>query len=241
VNAAQAIPEGAALQNEIRVRVRTEEHAVLVQIQDTGEGMPPNILERVFEPFFTTKPAGKGMGLGLAISHNMASQLGGTITVESQPGRGSTFTVRLPAAPPMREAPAVHPPQHIPSPAPRRGKILIVDDELRFGQTLQLLLSTAHEATYTPRATEALAWIQGGRQYDVILCDLMMADVTGKQFYEELCQLSPGLASRVIFMTGGAYTPASLDFVARMTNPLLTKPFKSEDLDKLLAPLLPSV
>jgi signal transduction histidine kinase len=241
VNAAQAIPEGAAQKNEIRVRLRTAEQAVLVQIQDTGEGMPAHVVERLFEPFFTTKPVGKGMGLGLAISHSMASQMGGSITVESQPGRGSTFTVRFPAAPPLREAPVVLPVRPSPSAPARRGQILIVDDEPKFGQTLRLLLSTTHEATYTPRATEALAWLQGGRHYDAILCDLMMADVTGKQFYEELLQFSPELARRVIFMTGGAYTPASLDFVMRMTSPLLTKPFRVEDLDKLLAPLLPSV
>jgi PAS domain S-box-containing protein len=241
VNAAQAIPEGATQKNEIRLRLRTEEQAVLVQIQDTGEGMPANVVERLFEPFFTTKPVGKGMGLGLAISHSMASQMGGSITVESQPGRGSTFTVRLPAAPPLREAAAAAPVRQSPSAPLRRGKILIVDDEPKFGQTLQLLLSTTHEATYTSRATEALALLQEGRHYDAILCDLMMADVTGKQFYDELLQISPELARRVIFMTGGAYTPASLDFVMRMTNPMLTKPFRVEDLDKLLAPLLLSV
>ncbi|HVG59436.1 MAG TPA: response regulator, partial [Hyalangium sp.] len=104
-----------------------------------------------------------------------------------------------------------------------------------------VLLSLHHEAAHTPRATDALAWIQAGRHYDAIVCDLMMADVTGKQFYEELLLLSPELARRVIFMTGGAYTPASLDFVARLTNPLLTKPFEIEELEKLLAPLLPSV
>ncbi len=241
VNAAQAIPEGAAHQNEIRLCLRTEKQAVLVQIQDTGEGMAPNVLERIFEPFFTTKPMGKGVGLGLAISHNLVTQLGGTITVESQPGRGSTFSIRFPAAPPLREAPAVRPPNQTPSLPLRRGHILIVDDELKFGQTLQLLLSGSHEVTYTPRATEALAWIQGGRHYDAILCDLMMADVTGKQFYEELCQVSPDVARRVIFMTGGAYTPSSLDFVKRVTNPMLTKPFRHEELNKLLMPLLPSV
>jgi CheY-like chemotaxis protein/two-component sensor histidine kinase len=241
VNAAQAIPEGAAQKNEIRLRLRTEEQAVLVQIQDTGEGMPAHVVERLFEPFFTTKPVGKGLGLGLAISHSMASQVGGSITVESQPGRGSTFTVRLPAAPPLREAPAVLPVRPSPSAPTRRGQILIVDDEPKFGQTLRLLLSTTHEATYTSRAAEALAWLQEGRHYDAILCDLMMADVTGKQFYDELLLLSPELARRVIFMTGGAYTPVSLDFVMSMTRPLLTKPFREEDLEKLLAPLLPSV
>jgi CheY-like chemotaxis protein len=102
-----------------------------------------------------------------------------------------------------------------------------------------MLLSLSHEATYTSSAREALHWIQEGRHYDAILCDLMMAQVTGRQFYEELCHYAPELARRVIFMTGGAYTTISQDFVSRMTNPLLIKPFKAEELEKLLVPLMP--
>jgi PAS domain S-box-containing protein len=236
VNAAQAIPEGMALSNEIRLRIRASEQTVLVQIQDTGEGMHANVLEHVFEPFFTTKDVGKGMGLGLAISHSLVLQMGGSITAESSPGQGSTFTIRLPMATPLPQA--LPPSPQSPTVAGRRGRILIVDDEHRFGLTLQLLLGRAHDVTYTPSAREALTWIQAGRPYDVILCDLMMAEVTGRQFYEALSQHSMELARRVIFMTGGAYTPASLDFVAKMTNPLLTKPFKTEELEKLLATLL---
>jgi len=241
VNAAQAIPEGAASLHEIRLRVRAEEGAVLVQIQDTGEGIPAHILDRVFDTFFTTKPPGKSMGLGLAISHSLVSHMGGTIAVESQLGRGSTFSVRFPTATPLPAAASELAPLPKPSPVPQRGRILIVDDEPQFGHTLRMLLGLSHEATYTSSAHEALRWIQEGRRYDAILCDLMMAEVTGRQFYEELCQQAPELARRVIFMTGGAYTPASLDFVARMTSPLIAKPFKAEELDKLLAPLLPSV
>jgi CheY-like chemotaxis protein len=122
-----------------------------------------------------------------------------------------------------------------------RGRILIVDDEPSFGQSLCLLLRRSHELTYTPSAREAMRWMQEGRRYDVILCDLMMAEMQGGQFHAELSQLSPELARRVIFITGGAYTRASMDFVARMTNPFLTKPFKLEELEKLLGPLLTAV
>jgi DNA-binding NtrC family response regulator len=116
-----------------------------------------------------------------------------------------------------------------------------VDDEPQFGQSLRMLVSLSHEAVYTSSAREALRWIQEGRRYDAIICDLMMAEVTGRQFYEELCQQEPGMARRVIFMTGGAYTTASQEFVARMTLPLLTKPFTADELDRALRTLLPSV
>ncbi|WP_224362094.1 hybrid sensor histidine kinase/response regulator [Hyalangium versicolor] len=242
VNAAQSIPEGAVHRNELRLTLRTEEPFVIVKIQDTGEGMPESVIEHIFEPFFTTKESGHSMGLGLAISHSIMEQLGGSITAESTPGQGSTFTLRLPITGPTQERPASRPyPHEGPKGETPRGRILIVDDEIRFGQTLVLLLGRSHDVTYTPSADEALHWIQQGRHYDAIICDLMMAEVTGKQFHDALREQAPGLAHRVIFMTGGAYTPASLAFVAKMSNPLLTKPFKTEELEKLLMPLILSV
>jgi CheY-like chemotaxis protein len=125
------------------------------------------------------------------------------------------------------------------SSAAQRGRILIVDDEPQFGQTLRMLLGLSHEATYTPSAREALRWIQEGHRYDVILCDLMMAEMQGEQFCHELTSRAPELARRVIFMSGGAYTPDSLAFVSRMVHPLLLKPFKHTELETLLRPLLP--
>lgn len=123
----------------------------------------------------------------------------------------------------------------------RRGRILIVDDEPHFGQTLRMLLGLSHDATYTPSAREALRWIQEGHRYDAILSDLMMAEMQGEQFSQELSSRAPELARRVIFMSGGAYTPASLAFVSQMAHPLLIKPFKHTELERLLQPLLPSV
>jgi PAS domain S-box-containing protein len=236
VNAAQAIPEGAVDHNEIRLRLHSSEQSVLVEIQDTGQGIAPAMRDRIFEPFFTTKTQGMGLGLGLAISHSVVAELGGELTVESEPGRGSTFRVRLPAASPM-QAEAVPPPATSPG-ATRRGQVLIVDDQISFGQSLRMLLEPAHDVTYLPSARKALAQLEAGARYDAILCDLMMTDMTGKQLYEELSQRLPEQARRMIFMTGGAFTPSSIDFMAHMSSSVLMKPFKLAELEQLLTPLL---
>jgi PAS domain S-box-containing protein len=106
VNAAQAIPEGHPEVNTITVRTRVEESGqVIVDIRDTGAGIPPGIRERIFEPFFTTKPAGVGTGLGLSICQSIVTSIGGKISVQSEVGRGTTFTVTLPGI----KAPAAAP------------------------------------------------------------------------------------------------------------------------------------
>lgn len=99
VNALQALPQGSATTNEIRVVTLTHKvsGSALVEIRDNGPGIPPEILNRVFEPFFTTKPVGVGTGLGLSVCAMVVDRLGGTISVESQEGQGTTFTVRLPS------------------------------------------------------------------------------------------------------------------------------------------------
>jgi PAS domain S-box-containing protein len=98
LNAAQAMPEGTGDSAEIRISTRHEEGNVVVAIQDTGRGIPAEHLGKLFDPFFTTKPVGEGTGLGLSICHSIITALGGRITVESQPGRGSLFQVFLPTA-----------------------------------------------------------------------------------------------------------------------------------------------
>ncbi len=99
LNAAQAIPEGNAEQNEIRlVLKRADARRVLIEVRDSGSGIPKEIRERIFDPFFTTKPVGVGTGLGLSICHRFVTDLGGTIAVESDEGRGAVFRISLPGA-----------------------------------------------------------------------------------------------------------------------------------------------
>jgi PAS domain S-box-containing protein len=96
INAAQAIPEGAPDRHTIRIFTQTSHDRVRVEIHDTGKGMPREIRDRIFDPFFTTKTVGEGTGLGLSICYGIVNALGGEIRVDSQPGKGSVFTVELP-------------------------------------------------------------------------------------------------------------------------------------------------
>ena len=100
VNAVQAIPEGNYESNAITITTKVDHDTVLVSIADTGSGIPPEVQRRLFTPFFTTKPAGVGTGLGLAISHRIVTGLGGQLDFVSEVGKGTTFRVRLPIAPP---------------------------------------------------------------------------------------------------------------------------------------------
>jgi two-component system NtrC family sensor kinase len=96
INAAHAVPDGKPGQNEVRVRLRAIAGRVVIEVQDTGCGIAPEVRDRIFDPFFTTKPVGMGTGLGLSICHGIVTGMGGDITVESEVGRGSTFRITLP-------------------------------------------------------------------------------------------------------------------------------------------------
>lgn len=99
VNAAQSIPDGASEANEIRVETGLcADGRVFIVVADTGAGMSPDVQRRIFDPFFTTKEIGEGTGLGLAICHSILKELGGELSVESEPGRGSTSTRRSTAS-----------------------------------------------------------------------------------------------------------------------------------------------
>jgi two-component system, cell cycle sensor histidine kinase and response regulator CckA len=219
VNAAQAIPEGAAFDNEIRIVTREESGRVLVEICDTGTGIAPEDLPRVFEPFFTTKP--KGTGLGLSISHNIVSALGGTLTAERLSPRGTLLRVTLPTS---NEASAQGPPPASHPKTEQRSRILLVDDEPIMVRVLAELLSE-HDVTIAYSGREAIARLTGNTSFDVVVCDLQMNDGTGVDVYEHLCERAPDLARRVIFTTGGAFTQGAREFLGRCPQPVLEKPF----------------
>ncbi len=222
VNAAQAFPVDAA-EKEIRVRASTDASGrVVIEVQDTGMGIPPAQVDRIFDPFFTTKPVGVGTGLGLSICHNLVTALGGEISVSSVVGRGATFRVTLPPAaaapaPALVSAPPEAPPQGV--------RVLVVDDEPTIGSLLRRSLRD-HTVTALTDAREALALLELGERYDVIISDLMMPEMTGMAFYEVLTRRFPDAAERVVFITGGAFTPATAAFLDRNTRPLVEKPFR---------------
>jgi PAS domain S-box-containing protein len=232
VNAAQAIPEGAATAHTVRVETSTgPDGRAVVTVSDDGAGIPAEVRPRIFDPFFTTKPVGVGTGLGLSICHGIVAGLGGEITVESALDRGSTFRVTLPAAPPELE-PVVA--TAAAGTAGRRARVLVVDDEPLVCRAVQRILSPPHDVRIQPSALRALELLTADSSYDLVLCDLMMPEMTGMDLHQRLAAVSPELAGRFVFLTGGAYTPAASAFFDRVQNPKLEKPFDPATLRELV-------
>jgi PAS domain S-box-containing protein len=222
VNAAHAIPEGRADANSIRLRAYAEGTNVIVEISDTGVGIPPQVIGRIFDPFFTTKPIGQGTGLGLAISHEIVRSLGGSISVESTLGAGTTFRVLLPAT--IRPILASESGAFARVPA-LRVRALLIDDEVAVGRAICALLAPEIDVTHVTRGADALTRIDGDDRYDVVLCDLMMPDMSGIELFFELRAKHPVLSRRVVFLTGGAFTEQARDFLSRTEHPPVEKPF----------------
>lgn len=225
VNAAQALPVSNAQEHEIRVATSyrgTPNDQVVIEVSDTGVGMPPDVAKRIFDPFFTTKPVGVGTGLGLSICHSIVDTMGGHIQVDSQPERGTTMRVHLPAS----SVPA----RRSLRPAPRcsghtqRTRILIVDDEPGVARSLQRALR-GHDVSVALSGRDAVEQLTHDAGYDVVFCDLMMPDMSGMELYELASQVRPGLEERMIFMTGGAFTSRAQAFLESIPNQWFEKPF----------------
>jgi len=227
INAAHAMPPGSVEKNEVRVVAWcSSPERVTVEVRDTGCGIPPEHLEHVFDPFFTTKPVGRGTGLGLSVCRGIVDSLGGTLTVESEPGHGTSFRLTLPvsgartreeARPEQRESPALH------------QRILVVDDEPLVCAALQRSLVGAR-VVCALNARQALERLQADPPYDFILCDLLMPDTTGVAFYEEAVRLGAVPPERFIFMTGASDAEEFRDFLEHAPQPRLEKPFTQEAL-----------
>lgn len=232
VNAAQSIPEGNTNGNTITIATRRLDDMVAIEVTDTGGGIAPEVLPRIFDVFFTTKAAGVGTGLGLAISQRIVTAMNGRIEADSRVGAGTTIRVVLPRA---RTGRTLGVPI-LPSPfeaAPPARSVLAVEDEPAVGRVLQRLLMP-HRVTVVTRAREALARIGAGEHFDVILCDVMMPELTGMDFHALLRDARPDLADQVIFLSGGAFTQRARDFFETIPNPRLDKPIDAAKLRSLV-------
>jgi PAS domain S-box-containing protein len=235
VNAAHAIEDGHAEANEVRIRVRADDARVYVEIEDTGVGIPASVLPRIFDPFFTTKPAGVGVGLGLSICDRIVEAFGGTIAVTSRLGFGSTFRVALPIASKVSLAVA----EEHPVPSQPRSRILMIDDEPAVGRSIRLLLAPDHEVINVTRALDGLARLDSGEHFDLILCDVMMPEMSGIELYEQLESRYPTYLQRIVFMTGGAFTSQARDALEQLGAPRLEKPFSEAALRRAIAVVSP--
>ena len=226
INAAQAIPEGDGRQHVIHVRSQSlSESRALIEITDTGKGIPPEVLPHVFEPFSTTKRRGEGSGLGLAISKRIVEDLGGSISIHSALGHGCSVRIELPRT--QRDAITARYRRLAPvetKAAPSKLRLLVIDDEVAIASTLQDVLLD-YDVTISVAAKQALDMIAADSCFDIVLCDLMMPGMTGPELYREACRMRPELSTHFIFMTGGAFTDWAREFLERTRCPVLDKPF----------------
>jgi two-component system, cell cycle sensor histidine kinase and response regulator CckA len=240
LNAIHAIAEGDAHAHEIRITTRTDNQGrVVVEIVDTGSGIPTDVARRVFEPFFTTSPS-HALGLGLAISRDVVTALGGEITIESAEGKGTTVRVALPASKETVEPPSradLEPPASV---AVVRRRILIVDDDRPVAAAIAFELDV-HDVVVAESGREALELLRREKNYDLILCDLMMPEVTGMDVYEAIRTSDPVMLERLVLMTGGAFTAQARRFVAEVDAPMIEKPFETGQLRELVETMMRKV
>jgi PAS domain S-box-containing protein len=226
LDAAHALPEGQASKHTVQISVgRSEAGGAQLEISDTGPGMTAEALARAFDPHLPRRPGGP-VGMGLPVARAVIEALGGSVALRSDLETGTTVRVELPAAvlPDVAEAPRA-------APTRSRRRVLVVDDEPVVGKSLRRLLPE-HDVAVATSAAEALAAIEGDPDLDVVLCDLMMPDVSGIELFHQLEARFPALARRVVFITGGAFTPEASAFLRAAGNPVLEKPF---DLRRLRA------
>jgi two-component system NtrC family sensor kinase len=224
-NACQAI-ESDAPSGRIWITAKRAPEGVAVSVTDSGPGMTAEVAAHVFEPFFTTKPEGQGTGLGLSICQGIVREHGGHITVETRPGGGATFTVELPIRADATRAPAAP----APPPGSRPLNILVVDDEPHILHYMRATLeSWGHTVEVASDGTYALERALAG-QFDVIICDLRMPHLSGRDMYTKLVREDPRVAERVIFATGDTVRGDTLQFLERLGRPYLHKPFTLAEL-----------
>jgi signal transduction histidine kinase len=231
LNAAHALAELHPRRNRLYVRSRDEGGTVVVEIEDNGPGIPPEIMPRIFESFFTTKPPELGTGLGLPISLDIVRRSGGELSAESEPGRGAIFRVRLPAAVGIPQAKT----RSVSSlKAIQRRRVLAIDDEALLLKAFQRMLASHHDIETKLGAREALRCFGQDRQFDVVLCDLQMPDMSGVELYASVKQQWPELAERFIFITGGAFSAEARRFLEDPNIACINKPFQLRELLELI-------
>lgn len=226
INARDAMPEGGRLTISTRNVVDAAGDMVCVSLADTGEGMPPEVLDRAFEPFFTTKPIGKGTGLGLSQIHGFAAQTGGRTEISSRPGEGTTISLFLPRS----HKPLAQARERRRGPARRRGLniLLVEDNELVRDFAKQLLADLDHKVVAAETADDALRLLKS-HHFDVLFSDVVMPGRSGLELARTAHRLYPGLP--VLLASG--YSKEILGGASREFE-ILQKPYDVEMLDSAL-------
>jgi CheY-like chemotaxis protein/anti-sigma regulatory factor (Ser/Thr protein kinase) len=230
----------------VTVATRATGSSVELVVEDSGRGVPDAIVARIFEPFFTTKGPGRGTGLGLSVSQGIAEQHGGSLRLENRPapGVGARFILSLPATPGAADG-AYAEPVALPFPRPPArgdgslGEVMIIDDEAGVRTTLGRMFKRAGWGVREAASgDDGLAWLAAVPELDapeVILCDLKMPGLSGREVYEQLSMRRPFLLPRIIFVTGDVVESVSNGFIAASGREVVEKPFTVAEIAQAVA------
>jgi signal transduction histidine kinase/ActR/RegA family two-component response regulator len=227
VNAETAM-SGSRGRGELAISTETRGSAILVSVRDDGPGIPLEIQERIFDPFFTTREVGQGTGLGLSICHGIVSEHGGRIWVQSEPGQGAAFHLRIPVVAAARAAPA--PEAARPEGVEIRTRVLVVDDEPSIRALLTVLLQKQGHEVDTVADGESAVRSVASRRYGIILLDVRMPDMSGLEVFLRIKEIAGSIASRVIFITGDVMADETRGLLAKTGAPAIAKPFQADEL-----------
>jgi signal transduction histidine kinase/CheY-like chemotaxis protein len=225
INAMQALPADHAHTSHIWISTAGQGDQVVIEVADNGPGVPPEDRDRVFEPFLTRKGVGEGSGLGLFVCRNIVNAWGGTVSVDERPGGGACFQVVLPAD--AGTAPARSESEPLREPVQSAGPLLIIDDDPAVAAILVKQLERAgFRVLLEADADRGLGRLLSGQHgIELVYCDLMMKGTSGMDLAERLAVEAPAMLGRVVFMTGGAFTPRARDFRSAHADQCVDKPF----------------
>ncbi|MBW2278261.1 MAG: response regulator, partial [Deltaproteobacteria bacterium] len=238
VNARDAMPDGGRLVIETGV-VRTDEmpheRYITLEVSDDGQGIPDDVRSRIFEPFFTTKEQGQGTGMGLAVVYGIVQNHGGWIEVESEAGKGTKFTVALPALTAKGARPVIEPPPQMEAGS---GRILVVDDEQIVREVVEQVLTTqGYEVVCRDNGKQAVEFYrEHGAAIDLVILDLMMPVMNGTTCFRELRAIDPEV--KVLLATGYALDEFGRQLVDDGLVGFVEKPFMPSQLAKAVVDAL---
>ena len=239
-NAHHALRDGTR-GGRLSVRTLASDDRIRIEFADDGPGIPAENLPKIFDPFFTTKPIGQGTGLGLSICFGIIEEHEGKIFVSSRVGEGAIFTIDLPI---LRRAEAASPadggslPRAAGEERRNGGKLLIVDDEPSIIEVLsEALTACGHEVDTAINGRLALKKILNG-SYDLVITDLKMPGMDGRNLFDEVSRARPALAERFIFSTGDVIARETREFLESTGKPWVEKPFDMDRVVTLLGQML---
>jgi len=216
----------------VTVRTFREGPNIVISVTDNGIGMTKETERRLFEPFYSTKEPDFGTGLGLWLSKEIVESFRGSLTYETEPGKGATFEVRLPT---RRVQTGEH--RRIDTPTRTLGRplrVLLIDDDDVVLESYVRVLERRYEVTAALGSKEALTILAQDDRFDAVLCDLDMPDFDGRAIYEHLRRAAPELVKRCVFTTSGAFSAQHRSFMTAIANPVIHKPISTERLRELL-------